>query len=138
VSAIRDCVQNDHDHNPQDNSRNSDELWTWRKLVTETSCESIDSQLNPALSDYEALIQVKTAAEGFNSGRIYYIHANSENHREQLVQELTKAAAKAVAKKLAASRFRSSQNFVRTVYESAQCQILVGILIMTVSTLPPI
>jgi hypothetical protein len=140
VSAMRDAFQADQEHNYQENSHTAPEdFWSWRKMVSEATCqnnsETVDDG-NPVLSQYEALLQVKTTPDGFNSGRTYYIHADSEHHREQVVTELTKAANKSLAKKLAVSRFRSTQKAVRTLYESVQCQILVGVLILTVSTLP--
>jgi hypothetical protein len=138
VSAMRDAAHKEHDHNSQEHEHTPpDEIWTWRKMVIEKSNESdageLADDMNPVLSQYEALLQVKTVQQGFNSGRTYYIHADSEHHREQVVQELTKASAKSLARKLAASRFRSSQRYVRAFYESARFQILVGVLILTVS-----
>lgn len=143
---MRDAFQTDQDHNSQENAHNeTEEFWSWKKGVTEASSQNsanpnntgeMVDDLNAVFSQYEALLQVKTTPEGFNSGRTYYIHADSEHHRDQVVQELTNAATKSLAKKLAASRFRSSQKVVRTLYESIQCQIIVGVLILTVSTLP--
>ncbi len=135
---MRDAVQKEHEQTLQEHDNNCpEEIWTWRKMIAEnardgTAPVAMDED-NPVLSQYEALLQIKTAQEGFNSGRTYYIHAESEHHREQVVQDLSKAAGKSLARKLAASKFRSSQKYVRSLYESARFQIFVGLLILTVS-----
>ena len=100
---------------------------SFRKL----SSEKTDSNAN--LSHYESLIQIQTITNGFNFGRTYYIYVTAEHDRKKMVDDLLSISKLAATRKLAVSRFLSSQVAVRNIYDSSPCQIFVGLLILTVS-----
>jgi hypothetical protein len=122
----------------ENTSSSETNMWTSlssiSKFISEKQPQSSTAYGNaePVLSQYDRLLQIKTAPEGFNSGRTYYIQSNSEMHRDEIVDDLTKIAKHSSARKIAASRFRASQLALKRVYDSSPAQIFVGLLILSV------
>jgi hypothetical protein len=92
---------------------------------------------NTSKSSRQSILQVKTALDGFNFGRIYYVKPDIGTSGSNIVQSLLGAIS--IAKDIAErkSRFQKSQEKVRKVQESLGFQIMVAILIMLVSPPPP-
>ena len=78
-------------------------------------------------------IQIKTIADGHNSGRSYYICLQSEDAYIQMMAEVTRLAKAARKKAQARSRFEKAQMKVRKVYNSNVFQKATAGLIVAVS-----
>ncbi len=82
--------------------------------------------------------QIRTAMDGFNSGRIYYIQARSAEACAAVVGTLQRLVAAARSRAEKASRFRKTQRHLRAVYESTPFQITSSMLILMAIPPPPI
>ena len=82
------------------------------------------------------ILQIKTVADGFNSGRTYYFStregANPELLRQNIVAKLSEHVLKAQRKAEAKSRFQRSQEKVQWLQRSMLFQTTVAVLIMMV------
>lgn len=78
------------------------------------------------------IFQIRTIPGGFNSGRTYYVKADSKEDCELISTELRAKAAAARRKAEGTSRFINSQNKVREIYYSAPFQVISSLLIITV------
>ncbi len=76
--------------------------------------------------------QIRTFAEGYNSGRAYYLKASSEQECDNLLNKLSSLALAAKKAKDAKTRFEKSQERVRVVYRSNICQGFTAIMIVAV------
>ena len=76
--------------------------------------------------------QVRTVADGFNSGRIYYLQTSSCETCEEIVQDLKKLVHTACKRAEKASKFRKCQKLVLSVYQSVPFQVLSSFLIILV------
>ena len=76
--------------------------------------------------------QIRTVPDGFNSGRVYYLQAESREVGEEIIEKLRKLTSNAKTKANGASRFIRSQQIVRGFYESPAFQIISALLIIVV------
>jgi hypothetical protein len=77
-------------------------------------------------------LSIATHPEGYNSGRKYYLQAESSDIRTQVIRELThlsKAARKAAERK---SKFQRSQAKVKRIFLSYPFHVLMSITILVV------
>ncbi len=82
------------------------------------------------------ILQIKTAPDGFNFGRTYYLKTGIDILGQTIVADLLQATKLAKARSNRKSRFIKSQETVRYFQESLVFQIFVASLIMLVR-LPP-
>ena len=80
------------------------------------------------------ILQIKTAPDGFNFGRTYYLKASIDvpGQGQVIVTDLSQAAKLAKARMDRKSRFLRSQEIVRYFQESLVFQIIVAFLILLV------
>jgi hypothetical protein len=98
---------------------------------SETTSEK-EPHKKTAKSSRQSIIQVKTALDGFNFGRIYYLKPSIGSSGADIVRDLLGAVQIARSIVERKSKFQKSQDMVRGVQESLGFQILVAILIMLV------
>ena len=101
-----------------------------QKDLDPSSVRKIQSDVN---GSFDRLVQIKTMAEGFNSGRTYFLQAISDEQCYTIVQRLEKAVKDAVQRAAATSRFRASQATVKQFYCSMFFQGTIAFLIITVN-----
>jgi hypothetical protein len=75
---------------------------------------------------------IRTAIDGYNSGRVYYLKASTDVECEEIVRKLSQSARQARKVMEAKTRFQKSQERVRVVYHSAACQSIVALMIVVV------
>ena len=80
-------------------------------------------------------LMVETHPEGYNSGRTYYLQANSRASCQDLVRTLSQYCTAAHEKAHARTVFAQAQRQVDKVYRSALFQGFFAFLIIAVSTL---
>ena len=94
-----------------------------------------------AQSRLSNVLQIKTAADGVNSGRTYYMSTrsspNAKECRQALVKQLSTQSKRARRKAEAKSRFRRSQDKVKAVQSSMPFQLCMAALIIAVSRPQP-
>jgi hypothetical protein len=80
----------------------------------------------------EFSFQIRTLTDGFNSGRSYYFQSGSANQCKEVVAILRNLVD--IAKKRAenASKFRESQKWLRSIYDSNMFQLSSSFLIVLV------
>ena len=76
--------------------------------------------------------QIRTAPGGFNSGRVYYLQAESKEERDGIMEKLCKLISNAKTKAKGTSRFIRSQEISRGIYESPAFQTVSALLIIVV------
>jgi hypothetical protein len=83
------------------------------------------------------ILQIKTIADGFNSGRTYYFSTregtNPELSRQKIIAKLSENVVKAQRKAEAKSRFQKSQEPIQRLQKSMLFQTAVAVLIMMVN-----
>ena len=137
ADKIRGSIDFDDLNNADSFSGSSNSITTRNLLHADESYQ--DPQGNAKFVENElekSCIQIRTLPDGFNSGRTYYLQTNSEIHRSCVVNDILKAVDEAKTRYAATSFFRSSQLRILRVYDTMQFQVLVALLIMTVSLLP--
>ena len=77
--------------------------------------------------------QVATIPDGYNSGRSYYLQAESGELKQRLISELQALAASARKRAEGKTRFRRAQDRVRKVYTDRAFQSCAAVLIVAVS-----
>ena len=82
---------------------------------------------------FDTFIQIKTTPDGFNSGRTYYLQTKSEELRQAVVDDVSRAVESAKSRLAGFSWFRNTQKRVGRVYNSMRFQIGVAFLIIAVS-----
>jgi hypothetical protein len=75
-------------------------------------------------------LMIETNPDGYNSGRTYYLQAESEDLCNNLVANLSKYATAALEKAQAQTTFALAQRRVDRFYRSSPFQILFAALIM--------
>jgi hypothetical protein len=81
--------------------------------------------------------QIRTLTDGFNSGRTYYLHSNSAKECEEIVRNLRNLVDLARKRAENDSKFRESQKWMRSIYDSYVfqfCSSTLIILVMALST----
>ena len=91
---------------------------------------SLRSQNEP--DDSPQVLQIATRRDGYNSGRAYYLLADSQERLEELLDHIQRAAKAARKRAEAAGAFRGWQGRVRRVYETAPAQAVVAAVIAAV------
>jgi hypothetical protein len=79
--------------------------------------------------------QISTCPDGYNSGRCYYLKADSLQSCEMLVDILLKLVSVARARAEGASKFQQSQQVARAIYDSSLFQASSSLLIVLVRTI---
>ena len=80
-------------------------------------------------------LMIETQPLGYNSGRTYYLQAESESLCVNLIRTLSAYAAVALERAQAQSTFALAQRRVNRVYRSSPFQILFAVLIIAVSAI---
>ena len=88
-----------------------------------------DSQSNPSAVSPTYSISIATVANGYNSGRRYYIRANSDAERREIVSQLTTKSRIARKSREAKGRLERVRDRVRLLVTSTPFQYLFAILI---------
>ncbi len=87
------------------------------------------------------IIQLKTAVDGFNSGKTYYLstreNLNPEQSRQLILKQLSASVKVARRNADAKSRFQKSQEKVQVVQGSMAFQLAMALLITVVIPRPP-
>jgi len=96
-----------------------------RKLASDFSEGSVPHSENCSIN-----FQIRTIPDGFNSGRIYYLQADSAELCETIVFDLLKIVKVARRRAAKASKFMRGQKLMRTVFESTIFQYLSSLLII--------
>ena len=95
--------------------------------------DSVDRDSRKYMKGHRSgILQIKTVPDGFNFGRSYYFKAGAEVPCRNIVDNLSSAAKAARKRAENKSRFKRSQDFVKTYQESFAFQILVAVLILLV------
>jgi hypothetical protein len=95
--------------------------------------EAADSGISKANNENQLMIE--THPEGYNSGRTYYLQADSKASCQDKIKKLKQYRAAAYERAHAQSVFRQAQIRVLKVYESVIFQRLMAFLIILVSAL---
>jgi hypothetical protein len=101
------------------------EIMNIREMIGNDEENSDSKQANQLL--------VETHPDGYNSGRTYYLQAESEALCKDLIQKLASYSAVAHEKAQAQSTFALTQRRVDRVYRSSPFQIFFAVLIIAVS-----
>jgi hypothetical protein len=91
-----------------------------------------DIKITAQKSDGSESFQILTKPEGYNSGRSYYLKADSTRACKELVDNLQRLVSIAKARAESITRFQRSQQIARRVYESTPFQIGSSLLIILV------
>jgi hypothetical protein len=83
--------------------------------------------------DFTCALQIRTIKNGYNAGRKYFLRANSDEERDDLVKQLLVLSKNAKARAETASAWEKMQNRVRRVYNSSLFQGVAAFLIIAVS-----
>jgi hypothetical protein len=83
---------------------------------------------------FDTAFQIATSPDGHNSGRTYYLRAESRQERQHLLLEWQRLAHEAAHKMEQKTRFRLVQDSVRRVYLSNPFQGFAAALIIAVCT----
>ena len=78
------------------------------------------------------IFQIRTMQDGFNSGRTYYLKAESKDDCDKISSELKSKAVVARRRAEGTSRFLKSQSMVAEVYLSTPFQLCSALLILAV------
>jgi hypothetical protein len=87
----------------------------------------------------DKVFQIKTTAEGYNSGRIYYLRVSDDDNEvlcSNIIQSLQKSAQAARKRMEVISQFERIQKIMKKAHDSVGFQMLVGILIFVVCLSP--
>ena len=84
----------------------------------------------------DKVFQIKTTADGYNSGRIYYLRVPDEDLCGSIIETLQKSAQAARKRMEVISQFERIQKYLRIVHDSVAFQTLVGVLICVVCSFP--
>jgi hypothetical protein len=95
--------------------------------------EAADGHLAKVKDENELMIE--THPEGYNSGRTYYLQAESKLSCQDKINKLNQYRAAAYERAHAQSAFRQAQLRVLKVYRSAIFQRLMALLIIAASSL---
>jgi hypothetical protein len=90
--------------------------------------------------DFTHAFQIRTKKQGKNSGRKYYMRAETDDAATAIISSLTKYAKTAAKKAAAETRWEKIRSRILTIYDSSIFQGLAAILIVGVSshhTAPP-
>mmetsp|Transcript_42423 Transcript_42423/g.86731 ORF Transcript_42423/g.86731 Transcript_42423/m.86731 type:complete len:381 (+) Transcript_42423:198-1340(+) len=78
----------------------------------------------------ETAFEIQTIPEGYNSGRVYRLKAESKQEQERFVDELNRIIKNAIQVAQSESDFERSQERVRRVFHSVHFQSTVALLIL--------
>eukprot|EP00291_Cryptomonas_curvata_P012215 CAMPEP_0172202658 /NCGR_PEP_ID=MMETSP1050-20130122/30796_1 /TAXON_ID=233186 /ORGANISM="Cryptomonas curvata, Strain CCAP979/52" /LENGTH=244 /DNA_ID=CAMNT_0012880677 /DNA_START=80 /DNA_END=810 /DNA_ORIENTATION=- len=103
------------------------------KIQKDSESSSILGKLQraPSSDPSDAIIQIKTIPEGFNSGRTYHLQADSEEQGSAIASQLEKISKDVKHHAEAKSRFQKSQEKVKAIYCSLPFQTTIAILIIS-------
>jgi hypothetical protein len=91
-----------------------------------SSCSSI-------INSVATMLKLSTKERGYNSGRNYFLQANSQNESDALLRDLSKLAEAARRKAEGRTRFQNSQDAVHRVLDSRPFTAITGLLLVTVN-----
>ncbi len=101
------------------------------KEMKEAACDDFEG-LNKD-TRFSNVLQISTITDGYNSGRTYYLSADSKETLDSLIEFMSKKADVARTQVEARTFFRKVQLRVRRRYESQEFQSLMALLIAAVS-----
>jgi hypothetical protein len=106
----------------------------------ETGTRELESEngLQQVSTKADKVFQIKTTADGYNSGRIYYLRVPDDAKEDlcgSIIQFLQKSAQAARKRMEVISQFERIQKYLRKVHDSVAFQTLVGVLICAVCSL---
>ncbi len=91
-----------------------------------------DSSPQPSRVKYTNTVEIRTDLEGFNSGRVYYIRAESGQECLRIGEDLRRFSAIARRHFELRSAWERFRDRLKSIYESAWVQVIVGSLILLV------
>jgi hypothetical protein len=86
--------------------------------------------------DFTSAFQIRTKKNGYNAGRKYFIRGDSDQERDELINQLTVLSKIAIARAETATKWERMQSRVRVVYNSSLFQGVAAFLIIAVSASP--
>ena len=95
--------------------------------------EMIADSVNDESKD-ENQLMIETHPEGYNSGRTYYLQAESKASCQDIIKKLSKYKKAAYHREHAQSSFRQAQLRALKIYRSTFFQRFIGLLIISVRT----
>ena len=113
----------------------TDLMKDYSKSQRELDASTVRKIENDSSGSLDRLVQIKTVPEGFNSGRTYFLQANSEEQSHKLVERLQKNVNDAMQRAAVKSRFQTSQEKVKKIYCSLFFQGMITFLIISVNLL---
>ena len=102
------------------------------KEMDEVSSEELDKEHHRSFSN---VMQIATMDGGYNSGRIYYLSAESKEFMDGLIAELSAKVESARTHAISRTWLRKVQHKLRAHYDSPHFQGLMAILICGVRSL---
>jgi hypothetical protein len=106
-----------------------------KSLVLDAGEEEEDAEESTSMLLVNAF-QIATVPDGYNSGRSYYLQADSGDVKQQIISHLQMLAKNAKKKAEVKSSFRKTQDRVRSVYVARPFQGAAALLIVAVPPLP--
>ena len=121
-------------------SHTSASIFSERILLDKSdSKDSMDRDSRKGAKGHRSgMLQIKTVPDGFNFGRSYYFKVSADCSSREIVGNLSRSAKSARKRSENKSRFKRSQDYVRSYQESFLFQIFVALLILLVSSPPPL
>jgi exonuclease VII small subunit len=98
------------------------------KVVKEMIFEADSSKVETK----EMELMIETSLDGYNSGRTYYLQAETTALRQDIIKKISQYSTKAYEKAHAQSTLRRAQLRVRKVYQSLLFQRFTAFLIVSV------
>ena len=98
--------------------------------------EMIDAEDDDKGSKDGNELMIETNADGYNSGRTYYLQAESSAACREISKKISENSRIAIEKDNAKTAFAQARQKVRKIYRSAFFQNPVAFMILTVSIFP--
>jgi hypothetical protein len=83
--------------------------------------------------DFTSAFQIRTQKHGYNAGRKYFLRADSDTERDELIKQLLVLTKNAIARAETATQWERMQSRVRVIYNSSLFQGVAAFLIIAVS-----
>jgi hypothetical protein len=103
------------------------EIKAVKEMVVEDDSSKVETK--------ELELMIETSSDGYNSGRTYYLQAETKVSRQDILKKISHYSTKAYEKAHAQSVLRRAQLRVRKVYQSSLFQRFAAFLIVSVCSL---
>jgi hypothetical protein len=98
----------------------------------QNNIDSSQSRTLMGLQSQDSTLQIRTIPDGYNSGRVYYLRANTTACCRKIMTDLTKAVNVARKRAEVKTRFEKAQHTARKLHDSLAFQALSAIFITLV------